>query len=241
MYIYIFLFFFFNCLYGNEQSLSSKGHLVVFAGISGSGKSSLTREIAKRSNAICFLEPEEKEWPDFVQKKQFYGEFGSLMAIRSIRVHNLWNAWELRQNGNLVFVDTYYDKIHTYYIEKPGMEWLINPKDPYFHIAKQVFNADHLILPNADLIILIDVNYEDWIKMLTMRNRTKDSVDNFQENYAIARQYLFDAVRTLSLEKSIPFIIFHQNFGNLDQQADLLYELLKSKNLFLKPINRDFE
>ena len=115
------LIIFCQSLYGIESTQDSAGKLIIFVGISGSGKSSLAREVAKRSNATCFLEPEEEEWPDFVQQKQSYGEFSSLMAIRSIRVHSLWSAWEAREKGNLVFVDTYYDKITSYYFKKQGM------------------------------------------------------------------------------------------------------------------------
>lgn len=234
---FVVLIVFFRALYSNEGVPTPVGNLIIFAGISGSGKSSLAREVAKRSNAICFLEPEEEGWPDFVQEKQFYGEFSSLMTIRSIRVHSLWKAWEAKEQGNLVFVDTYYDKIHSYYLSKPGMEWLIDPKDPYFMIAEEVCRLDTNILPNADAIILLDIGYEDWIKMLTMRGRGKDFISGFQESYNLAKQYLFDAIQTLSREKNIPVIIFEQKFGDFDEQVNLLTELLKKEEIFSKKNN----
>lgn len=224
-------------LCSNEEVPTPSGKLIIFAGISGSGKSSLAKEMAKRFNALCFLEPEEEAWPDFVQQKQFYGEFSSLMTIRAIRVHSLWKAWEEREKGKIVFVDTYYDKIHSYYLKKPGMEWLIDPKDPYFMVAEEMCRLDTNILPNADAIVLLDINYEDWIKMLTIRNREKDFISGFQESYKLAKQYLFDAIQMLSIEKNIPVIIFRQKFGNFDEQVNLLMELLEKEEIFSKNTN----
>lgn len=221
-------------IHSNEEVSTPVGNLIIFTGISGSGKSSLAREVTKRFNAVCFLEPEEEGWPDFVQQKQFYGEFASLMAIRSIRVHSLWKAWEEKEKGNLVFVDTYYDKIHSYYLKKPGMEWLIDPKDPYFMVAEEICRLDTNILPDADAIVLLDISYEDWIKMLTIRNREKDFISGFQESYTLAKQYLFDAIQALSIEKNIPVIIFQQKFGNFEEQVDLLVELLEKERIVSK-------
>lgn len=221
-------------IHSNEEVSTPVGNLIIFTGISGSGKSSLAREVTKRFNAVCFLEPEEEGWPDFVQQKQFYGEFASLMAIRSIRVHSLWKAWEEREKGNLVFVDTYYDKIHSYYLKKPGMEWLIDPKDPYFMVAEEICRLDTNILPDADAIVLLDISYEDWIKMLTIRNREKDFISGFQESYTLAKQYLFDAIQALSIEKKIPVIIFQQKFGDFEEQVDLLVELLEKERIVSK-------
>lgn len=212
----------------------ANGKLIIFTGLSGSGKSSLAKEVAKRSNALCFLEPEEQKWPDYVQEKQDYGEFSSLMTIRAIRVHSLWNAWKAREAGSLVFVDTYYDKINAYCVGKPGMEWLIDPKDPYFPIALEVLRLDNEILPNADLIVLLDISYDDWIKMLNVRHRAKDFIEGFQDSYLLAKRYLFEALNKLSIEKNIPFIVFQQKFSSIEEQADLLCQVLEKEKIILK-------
>lgn len=225
----------FYCIFAvSAWSDAPKGSLIVFAGISGSGKSTLTREVSKRFNAICLLEPEEEQWPEYVQKKQPYGEFGSLMTIRSVRVHSLWNAWELRKNGQLVFFDTIYDKINIHNIGKPSMEWLIDPKDPYFSIAEEVLRLDSQILPNPDMIVLIDVSYEDWVAMLKTRNREKDFIEGFQESYALARDYLFNAIQAFASDNKIPVLFFQQKHGIVDEQVDLLYRALKNTELLKK-------
>ena len=216
------------------EASPKEGKLIIFAGLSGSGKSTLAKDVAELAKALCFLEPEENEWPDFVRKKQSYGEFSSLMTIRAIRVHSLWKAWAERNGGHLVFVDTYYDKINAYALGKRGMEWLIDPNDPYFSVALQTLQIDNQILPNADLIVLIDISYEDWIKMLHTRNREKDFIEGFQESYALTKAYMSEAIHALSLEQNIPVFFFQQTFDSPKNQALLLYESLKQEG-FISP------
>jgi thymidylate kinase len=227
MFLRLILFYIIFCF--SYLHTAETGKLVAFVGISGSGKSTLTKEVAQHFKGECFLEPEEDSWPDFVRQKQPYGEFGSLMTIRSIRVHSLWKAWDVKQKGEWVFVDTYYDKINYYNLGKPGMEWLIDPNDTYFDIAKDVTYKDFQSLPDVDLIVFIDIDYESWIQLLRKRNREKDFIEGFQESYSFARKYLLEAIQDLSQKRKIPFIIFEQKIGDLTNQAAQLSEKIKEQ------------
>lgn len=219
------------CCFGTEAIQPTTGKLIVFAGISGCGKSSTTKELANLCNSPCYLEPEEHEWPAFIRVKQPYGEFSSFIVARAIRVNALWSALDEKNKGNLVFMDSYYDKITGYYLDKPGMEWLISPSDPYFNCAMEVCQLDINLLPDADCIVLIEVGFEDWITMLNSRGRVRDSIDGFRENYIRYKSYVAGAVEQLCEERNIPFIRFEQKISDPKTQAIALKALLVEKNL----------
>lgn len=220
--------FFYSCAFSWE---TDKGCLVAFAGISGSGKTTLAKELASLCSAQVFFEPEESEWPEFVRHKHAYSEFSAYSCIRGFRVSALYQAWNLRQNGALVFTDCCYDKITSYYLEKPGMEWLISPHDPYFNCVKLLTKIDTEQLPNPDCIVLLDVTLDDWIQMLTKRGRIRDSIDGFQENYERYNSYIKDAAISLCAEKNIKLVRFKTKFGDVKIQALKLFKVLEEQKI----------
>jgi thymidylate kinase len=207
------------------------GSLIVFAGISGSGKSSMARELAKLCHAESRLEPEEVDWPYYVKGKQPYGEFSAYNVFRAMRVYALWEASKIRDQGGVVFVDSYYDKITSYYLGKPGMEWLISPQDPYYSCVEKLTLLDKEKLPDADCVVLFDISYNDWIQMLASRGRIRDSLEGFQESYALYRGYIKDAVSSLCVERNIRLVVFRQEFSSVNIQAQKLLKLLEEKNI----------
>jgi len=213
------------------QPVSDSGKLIVFAGISGSGKSTTAKALAALCNSPCYLEPEEHEWPDFIRVKQPYGEFSSFIVARAIRVNALWLAWQEKMQGNLVFMDSYYDKITGYYLDKPGMEWLISPNDPYFDCAWQVTQLDIELLPDADCIVLFEIGFDDWITMLDSRGRVRDNIDGFRANYIRYKAYIADAVEQVCQDRNIPFVRFHQKLSNPYTQAQALKSILIEQNI----------
>jgi deoxyadenosine/deoxycytidine kinase len=224
-----FLFFILSTfVYGESQ----KGYLIALTGISGCGKSTLAKELAGICNADLFLEPEEDQWPDFVRDKQPYSEFSTYTCIRGFRAHALWNAWDRKEQGQLVFTDSFYDKITSYYLGNPGMEWLIPHDDPYYACIELLSQIDTATLPNPNCIILIDISFEDWLKALAIRNRTRDSLDGFKKNYELYRSYIKEAVETLCRDKKIKLIFFTNKLEDPKQEASSLLSLLKSENLF---------
>ncbi|CAG8577873.1 13552_t:CDS:2 [Ambispora gerdemannii] len=68
-----------------------------------------------------------------------------------MRVPMLLEAQKLSEEGEIIFIDTYYDKLLHYYIEKYCMRWLIAPSDLYFEPMKKIAEIDNKVLPNADL------------------------------------------------------------------------------------------
>lgn len=213
---------------------SPEGKFIAFVGISGSGKSTTAREIATLTGGISLHEPEESEWPEVIRNIQDYGELSSLMVFRAMRVNTLYQAQKLKEKENLVFVDSYYDKITAYYLGKPGMEWLMDPKDPYYESALQIMQLDVDLLPDADCIVLFEVSLNDWIKMLQSRNRTRDNLEGFIENYNLYKKYIDSAVEQLCSRRNIKLIRFQQNFSSPGQQAEKLKRKLIEEKILEK-------
>ncbi|OPZ21563.1 MAG: hypothetical protein BWZ03_00785 [bacterium ADurb.BinA186] len=203
-------------------------------GISGSGKSTLAKELAAVTHAKIFLEPEEKEWPELVKRSNFYGEFAAMTSLRNLRVKNLYDAKRARDEGDTAIVDSYYDKITSYYIDKPGMEWLISPKDPYFEAAQILTNVDTQHLPDADCMIFLDIDIETWQKFLKLRNRNRDHIEGFQESFYLYKKYIEDAVVKLSHERGIRLIKYSPNSDDIKVQANRIkHDLIKQQVLSL--------
>jgi len=202
--------------------------LIVLVGIPGSGKSTTVKKLASLLKVKYFVEPEEKKWAEAAKDWKTYGSFPMLMWFRSIRVPMLIKAEELSENGEIVLIDTYYDKLLHYYIDKHCMRWLLSPSDRYFPIMKEIATIDKDVLPDADLIIFFEVERENWLKLLKSRNRVADQEEIFLKNFE-TQKFLLEATRKLCEERGIELIIFQQGKTTLADSVKKLKEILDKK------------
>jgi adenylate kinase family enzyme len=202
--------------------------LIVLVGIPGSGKSTTTKKLASLLKFKYFVEPEENKWADAAKDWKTYGSFAMLMWFRSIRTPMLIKAEELSENGENVLIDTYYDKLLHYYINKHCMRWLLSPSDRYFPVMKEIAAIDKDVLPDADLIIFFEVEKENWLKFLKSRNRIADNEEEFLKNFE-TQKFLLEATKKLCEEKGIELIIFQQGNFSLEDSVKKLKEILDKK------------
>lgn len=210
--------------------MENAGKLIVAMGIPGSGKSTVVRALANLCSAISFHEPEEESWPTFIAKRDIYGYFTAITWFRSSRVPQLFDADELREKGELVFVDSYFDKLIVKYLGKPGLEWLIPPQDSYFDAVRQMSQLDYEHLPDADVIINFVVTESVWEKFLELRGRNMDSEEGFRNCYAL-QEYILESGQAHSREKGSIVIDFNQEFSSPEESAESLHSLLRTKGV----------
>ena len=202
--------------------------LIVFVGIPGSGKSSTVKELANLLNVKYFAEPEEEKWADAAKDWKTYGSFSMLMWFRSIRVPMLIEAERLSEEGEVVLIDTYYDKLLHYYIDKYCMRWLLSPSDRYFLVMKEIASIDKDVLPDANIIIFFEMDKENWIDFLKNRNRPTDNDEEFLKNFE-TQKFLLEATKKLCEEKGIELIIFPRGASSIEDSALKLKKLLDDK------------
>lgn len=207
-----------------------KGIFLAAMGLPGSGKSSVCGSLSRGYNFDVFHEPEEESWPPAVLDRDVSGCFSALMWFRSIRVPLYYKALEHKRRGRVAIVDSYYDKLLNHYIQKEGMEWLIDPKDPYYDLALEVARLDASHLPDADAVIFFEVKYSDWIKQLAWRDRALDRNPKFRESFA-TQDYFLAAAEAYSARTGAHLLRFKQEFSSPAQAADRLREQLKHEGI----------
>lgn len=228
---YIFtLFVFFSTAIANQaytpvESVSRAGYMIVGVGLCGCGKSSTFKELQKLLRCELFLEPEEEAWSEAIKEREHFDYFTALMSFRSMRIPMLYRAHQIKMKGGIALVDTYYDKILHYYIGKKGTEWLIDPNDPYFKAAKTIARLDLENLPDADVIVLFEIEINTWKKLLSLRGRQLDKDENFIASYH-TYSYFREAAVDLCRQKNIKLIEFKQEFSSPEIQAKRLRDLI---------------
>ena len=169
------------------MTVNKKGKLIGAFGMPGVGKSSVTRELGKLLNMPTFHEPEEESWPDAVMMRHISGQFTSIMWFRAMRAPMLFRARDLARGGQSAMVDSYYDKLFTLFFDKPGMQWLIDDRDPYWAELKVIADKDYELLPNLDILVYFDVDFDTWTEFLKLRNRNLDNEELFKKSFDTQR------------------------------------------------------
>lgn len=203
-----------------------QGKIIIFSGHSCSGKSTLARLVSQKMGAICKSEPEEEAWPRVAKNWYRYRATTAMMAMRQLWIELYVDADALRKQDNTVIIDTYFLKTTSYYIDKPGMAWLVGENDPYIALLKQLCELDEYMFPDADCVVLFDMSIEDWKLFLKSRGREWDNNPGFDESFVLLKKYVDDATIAHCQKYNIPMIHFKNEYGDIDLQAKTLSELL---------------
>lgn len=190
--------------------MASSARFIAAVGLPCVGKSTVFEKLAPLLGAVPLLEPEESAWPSAVTDRDRVGYFTGLAWFRSVRVPLYYEALELRANGSTALLDSYYDKLCSYWLGKPGMEWLIGPDDPYFIPAREVALLDRALLPLADTLVVFTVARDAWEAFIAARGRRLDQESGLREKF-FTQEYFVEGAEALAEESGIPLIRFHQD------------------------------
>lgn len=189
--------------------------LIAGIGIPGCGKSTIMRLLAEELSCKCFLEPEESVWPSIIRERDRFGYFNSIHAFRGLRIPGLYDAHEAATAGETVLVDSYYDKLCAHWIGRPGTEWLIKPDDRYFPNFQQTAWLDYKYLPEADVVVVFNVEEADWKRMVEERGRKLDADSNLLDTFRM-QGYFGEAAKTYAHDRQgkTKLVDFANPFGD---------------------------
>lgn len=211
--------------------IPARGKLIAAVGLPGSGKSAVTRTLGELLNMTTFHEPEEAEYTAAVTQRHICGSFTAMTWFRARRLPALFEAHFLRKAGKIVMVDSYYDKLFSLCIAKEGMEWLIEPTDPYFPVVVALSALDYHHIPDADCLISFELDRETWLKFLKLRGR--DLLDNdsiFLKSFQ-TQQYFIDAAEHYAKHSNCKLIRFQQTFSSPMESALQLKKRLEEEGV----------
>lgn len=188
--------------------------LIAIVGIPGCGKSTIAKLLARELSARCFLEPEEAAWPETVTHRDQFGYFTCIHAFRSLRLPGLMRAHGVSSAGGIAIIDSYYDKLCAHWLGRADTEWLLKPEDPYFPNFQQTAWLDYRYLPDADVIVIFQVEKADWEKMVLGRGRKLDKDSNLLQMFAM-QPYFAEAARRYEIDRkgSTRLVEFTNSFG----------------------------
>jgi thymidylate kinase len=207
-----------------------RGLLIAGMGLPGSGKSSTFKELGALLGARVFLEPEEKDWPSAMQRRDEFGHFTGISWFRAARVPQLIEADTLRGQGAIVLVDSYYDKLLSYYLHTPGMEWVMPPGDPYFRVAEELARLDFEHLPDADILVFIEIDEAAWQSNLTTRGRDADQHRGLQESFQ-TQEHMRAAAEQYCAARGARLVVFPQRRSSPREAAEALLDALREHGL----------
>jgi hypothetical protein len=130
--------------------------------------------------------------------------------------------------GQIVLIDSYYDKLCAHWIGRPGTEWLIKPNDPYFSNFQQTAWLDYKNLPEADVIVIFNVNEADWRRMVEGRGRRLDADSKLLDAFMM-QGYFAEAAKIYAHDRQgkTKLVEFDNAFGDPAQAVASLTENLR--------------
>lgn len=202
------------------------GVIIAFAGLSGSGKTTMAKALSSLHPYHCLIEPEESDWPYVIRKKDVFGSFAMWMGFRQLWLPFQYEAQRLKNLNQVAILDSYFIKIIGYELDEKGLEWLFPKDDPYHAVYRQICQLDIAHLPDPDCIVLFDIAYPTWIKFLASRTRDWDKTPGFLESYQQTKDAIEKSVKRLCYERNIRLIRFQPEFGDVIEQASRLHQIL---------------
>ena len=162
-----------------------KGILIAAMGLPSVGKSSVIRELGMLLGCKTLIEKEESYWNQAISDRDKNHDFFTAnMSFRCMRVPYYYEASRDVEEGKLVLLDTFYDKLSYLYMEdKVNFKWLFDDDSAYYNSLKEIVKLDYENLPDADYLIFFDIERDVWKKFMVKRGRKLDENKDFINSF----------------------------------------------------------
>lgn len=198
---------------------------IAFAGLPCSGKSTTAKALATCLQGVSFVEPEECDWPPLVATRELTGHFTALTWFRTARVPNLFLADEVRRNGGIAVVDSYYDVLVSQYLGMPAFDWLLPKQDPYYPAALEMAKTDWLALPKANILVFLHINKAVWLKFMTAREREFDASADLAKHFEM-QDHIERACICTAEEHGTKLLKIEQAMSSPDETAQKVAQII---------------
>jgi len=157
---------------------SQKGAIIVITGGSGLGKSTLTKLLAEHFDAEYILEGEEKDFPARVIEgfKKDDRELELGMFFRNKRIQDYLTAMDLKSQGQVVFLDTFWmtNDIYTQVCIMDDFEK---------QLMQEVAQLDKKTYPLPDCLICLSANDQTILDFVAKRGRSYENNEKITQRY----------------------------------------------------------
>lgn len=203
------------------------GTFVAFVGLPGAGKSTVSRALAELAGGAALNEP--VDWPPVVTDPATSGGFTALTWFRAMRVPMYDQAVRERDQGRVVVLDTYYDKICKHLLGAEGMDWFLSPEDPYFDVYQEIARRDWETLPLPDVIVSFTLREPVWRHFLASRGRVYDERWNVSSTLSI-QEHFSSAAEKLAETFGVPVLPFSPEINSPELAAAEIMSALRQNN-----------
>lgn len=201
--------------------------IIAFVGIPGAGATTLTKFLGKGTNCCGHFLSEEDEKTDSCDCLKDNYAFGLRMKFRLERIKHLYMAQKQSENGQIVFIDGYYDKLMRFYLGEKGCRWLMKSSDPYFKVAKEISYIDYRLLPDIDVIIGLRVSFDVWIHFLKNRGRPLDLNVDFQKECFLGQDIFLNIAKQYCVSHDKIYLEIWQEVNQLEHIVENIKLKLK--------------
>lgn len=192
------------------MSAENNGKLIALVGLAGCGKSTCARWLKANGVDNVFIEAEDV-WRSGTPSPYETSNLTAFMGMRAERISLLFEANQRKQQGHIAFVDSYFDKITGLYIENDGMEWLLPKNDFYRDEIIAIAKKDYEYLPDADVVVMLNVQETGWTSKILTRGRDSDKF-LVKNKYHNVQKMIRDALKQWSGEHQKTLIEYDQQY-----------------------------
>lgn len=203
--------------------------IIAFTGIPGCGKTTIAHELSKLTNSPCLSLSEDVERSFIFKEVGYLSEFKIRLALRNLMFKNFQEAKKLSGQGNMVIVDSYYDKVMQSLLGEKGSDFIMQKKNPYFNAVYRLAKYDNFLFPDADIVVGIKINLLNWQILLDKRARNLDLDPFFRTNTFLLQNNILSSTKAYCQKRKKQYIEIDVLLNDANQMAVRILKQIHQK------------